>query len=128
MKFSSGKREQKCPRSRFQLQLAQKRRPAPAGQIADVAADHAAGVLRQPQLRRDAGEACPADGLLSNHISHPESLILRTDEDPTEALEKAGFFNCWIKRGDFHATPIERQYAAKSMPSFPFCQIMTGFL
>ena len=41
--------------------------------------------------------------LLSNHISHPESLILRTDEDPTEALEKAGFFNCWIKRGDFHA-------------------------
>ena len=41
--------------------------------------------------------------LLSNHISHPASLILRTDEDPTEALEKAGFFNCWIKRGDFHA-------------------------
>ncbi|MDD2953527.1 MAG: hypothetical protein PHC95_10255 [Parabacteroides sp.] len=41
--------------------------------------------------------------LLSNHISHPKSLILRTDEDPTEALAKAGFYNCWVKRGDFHA-------------------------
>lgn len=37
--------------------------------------------------------------LLSNHIPHPKSLILRTDEAPTEALEKAGFYNCWIKRG-----------------------------
>ena len=41
--------------------------------------------------------------LMSNNISHPASLILPTDEDPTEALEKAGFFNSWIKRGDFHA-------------------------
>ncbi|MDR0845427.1 MAG: hypothetical protein LBN71_09405 [Tannerella sp.] len=41
--------------------------------------------------------------LLSNNISHPRSLILRTDEDPMPALEKAGFLNCWIKRGDFHA-------------------------
>lgn len=41
--------------------------------------------------------------LLDGHIPHPASLILPTDEDPTEALESAGFHNCWIKRGDFHA-------------------------
>lgn len=41
--------------------------------------------------------------LMSQHISHPESLILSTSSDPTEVLEKAGFYNCWIKRGDFHA-------------------------
>ncbi len=41
--------------------------------------------------------------LTGNHISHPESLILRTDEDPTEALDAAGMHFCWIKRGDFHA-------------------------
>ncbi|WP_455639291.1 hypothetical protein [Parabacteroides sp.] len=41
--------------------------------------------------------------LMSNHISHPASLILPTDEDPAAALEKAGFYDCWIKRGDFHA-------------------------
>ena len=42
--------------------------------------------------------------LMSNNISHPASLILPTDEDPTAALEKAGFCDdCWIKRGDFHA-------------------------
>lgn len=41
--------------------------------------------------------------LMSQHISHPESLILSTSVDPAQALEKAGFYNCWIKRGDFHA-------------------------
>ena len=41
--------------------------------------------------------------LMSNNISHPASLILRTDEDPTAALEEAGFYTSWIKRGDFHA-------------------------
>ncbi len=41
--------------------------------------------------------------LMSNNISHPASLILPTDEDPAAALEKAGFYDCWIKRGDFHA-------------------------
>lgn len=41
--------------------------------------------------------------LMDNHISHPNSLILETDVDPTEALEQAGFHTCWIKRGDFHA-------------------------
>jgi len=41
--------------------------------------------------------------LVDNNISHPKSLIFSTDEDPTEALEKADIYNCWIKRGDFHA-------------------------
>ena len=41
--------------------------------------------------------------LMSNNISHPASLILPTDEDPTAALKNAGFYNSWIKRGDFHA-------------------------
>jgi hypothetical protein len=41
--------------------------------------------------------------LIGNHIPHPKSLYLNTDEDPEEALQKNGFENCWIKRGDFHA-------------------------
>ncbi|MDR3193711.1 MAG: hypothetical protein LBT76_00290 [Tannerella sp.] len=41
--------------------------------------------------------------LLAHHISHPRSLFLRTGEDPASALEEAGFYNCWVKRGDFHA-------------------------
>lgn len=41
--------------------------------------------------------------LMSNNISHPASLILPTDEDPTAALKEAGFYTSWIKRGDFHA-------------------------
>jgi hypothetical protein len=36
-------------------------------------------------------------------VSYPRSIILGTDEDPASALEEAGFGNCWIKRGDFHA-------------------------
>jgi hypothetical protein len=41
--------------------------------------------------------------LLSHAIPHPRSLFLRTGDDPTAALEEAGFYNCWVKRGDFHA-------------------------
>ncbi len=41
--------------------------------------------------------------LTDNGISHPKSLILPTDKDPSEAIEEAGFYDCWIKRGDFHA-------------------------
>jgi hypothetical protein len=41
--------------------------------------------------------------LLSHGIAHPVSLFLRTDEDPVEAIQAAGFCNCWVKRGDFHA-------------------------
>lgn len=81
--------------------------------------------------------------LLSNHISHPASLILRTDEDPTEALEKAGFFNCWIKRGDFHAIHREdvtyvrnpeearsilKEYAIRGIPSAVINEHLVGDL
>lgn len=41
--------------------------------------------------------------LVEGNVPHPRSLILPTDEDPTEAIEGAGFYDCWIKRGDFHA-------------------------
>jgi hypothetical protein len=36
-------------------------------------------------------------------IPYPRSMVVRTDEDPTTALEEAGFVDCWIKRFDFHA-------------------------
>ena len=41
--------------------------------------------------------------LTKNNIAQPANLILPTDKDPREALKEAGLFNCWIKRGDFHA-------------------------
>ena len=40
---------------------------------------------------------------MAENIPYPRSMILRTDEDPTAALEEAGFVDCWIKRFDFHA-------------------------
>lgn len=41
--------------------------------------------------------------LLLNGIPHPESLIVRTEDDPLPAFEYVDFHHCWIKRGDFHA-------------------------
>ena len=41
--------------------------------------------------------------LLGSNIPYPESLIVNTDEVVKDTLEKAGFTQCWIKRGDFHA-------------------------
>lgn len=41
--------------------------------------------------------------LLSNHIPHPQSLIVSTNADPLPAFKDVEFHNCWIKRGDFHA-------------------------
>lgn len=41
--------------------------------------------------------------LVGSNIPYPESLIVNTDEGVTAALKKAGFTQCWIKRGDFHA-------------------------
>ena len=41
--------------------------------------------------------------LVGSNIPYPESLIVDTDEGVTAALKKAGFTQCWIKRGDFHA-------------------------
>ena len=70
-------------------------------------------------------------------------LLLRTDEDPTEALEKAGFFNCWIKRGDFHAIHREdvtyvrnpeearsilKEYAIRGIPSAVINEHLVGDL
>ena len=41
--------------------------------------------------------------LVGNNIPYPESLIVNTNEVAVGALKKAGFSQCWIKRGDFHA-------------------------
>lgn len=41
--------------------------------------------------------------LIANNIPYPDSLIVNTNEDVREELERAGFGSCWIKRGDFHA-------------------------
>ncbi|MDR0749239.1 MAG: hypothetical protein LBF62_06680 [Tannerellaceae bacterium] len=41
--------------------------------------------------------------LLLNDIPHPQSLIVRTIDDPLPAFQSVAFHNCWIKRGDFHA-------------------------
>lgn len=41
--------------------------------------------------------------LLGSNIPYPESLIVNTDEGVRDALVKAKFTSCWIKRGDFHA-------------------------
>jgi len=41
--------------------------------------------------------------LLGSNIPYPDSLIVNTNERVRDALDKAGFTSCWIKRGDFHA-------------------------
>ena len=41
--------------------------------------------------------------LIGRNIPYPESLMVNTNEGVKDALEKAGFTQCWIKRGDFHA-------------------------
>ncbi len=81
--------------------------------------------------------------LMDNHISHPASIILDTDKDPREALEQAGFDNCWIKRGDFHAIHREdvtyvrnadeacsilKEYAIRSIPTAVINEHLTGDL
>lgn len=40
--------------------------------------------------------------LLGSGVPYPESLIVNTDEAARDALEKAGFGACWIKRADTH--------------------------
>ena len=45
--------------------------------------------------------------LLGSNIPYPESLMVNTNEGIKDALVKAGFTQCWIKRGDFHAMHIE---------------------
>lgn len=41
--------------------------------------------------------------LIGSNIPYPESFMVNTNEGIKDALEKAGFSQCWIKRGDFHA-------------------------
>lgn len=41
--------------------------------------------------------------LLQAGVSYPESLIVDTNADSREALRKAGFERCWVKRGECHA-------------------------
>jgi len=73
--------------------------------------------IRKLQRLEDAGrivinsgygiENCSREKMLNlfinANIAYPRSIILSTDEDPVPALKDAGFSNCWIKRGDFHA-------------------------
>ncbi len=41
--------------------------------------------------------------LLGNGIPYPDSLIVATNEDIIDEMEKRGFSRVWIKRGDHHA-------------------------
>lgn len=81
--------------------------------------------------------------LMSNHIPHPESLIVSTHSNPEEALTQAGFRNCWIKRGDFHAIHREdvtyvrnpeeaksilREYALRHIPNAVINEHLVGDL
>ena len=81
--------------------------------------------------------------LMEQGIAHPRSLILQTDEEPTEALEKAGFEDCWIKRGDFHAIHREdvtyvrnleeaktilKEYAIRGIPNAVINEHLVGDL
>lgn len=45
--------------------------------------------------------------LLGSNIPYPESIIVDTDEVIKTRLQKLGFSQCWIKRGDFHAQHAE---------------------
>ncbi len=41
--------------------------------------------------------------LIGSGIPYPDSVIVNTNEGVLDALRSAGFEQCWIKRGDFHA-------------------------
>lgn len=53
--------------------------------------------------------------LIDNDIPHPKSIILDSNEDPTELLEEMGANAYWIKRGDFHAIHREDVAFARSI-------------
>ena len=44
---------------------------------------------------------------LGSNIPYPQSIIVDTDEVVRQRLQKLGFTQCWIKRGDFHAQHAE---------------------
>lgn len=41
--------------------------------------------------------------LIGSNIPYPESLMVNTNENIKDALQKGNYTQCWIKRGDFHA-------------------------
>jgi glutathione synthase/RimK-type ligase-like ATP-grasp enzyme len=45
--------------------------------------------------------------LVGSNLPYPQSLIVDTDEVIKTRLQKLGFTQCWIKRGDFHAQHAE---------------------
>lgn len=53
--------------------------------------------------------------LIGNNIPHPRSIIIDTQDDPTEELEKMGCSAFWLKRGDFHAIHREDVAFARSI-------------
>ncbi len=53
--------------------------------------------------------------LMENNIPHPDSIIIDTNEDPTEQLEKMNAGAFWLKRGDFHAIHREDIVFARSV-------------
>jgi hypothetical protein len=80
--------------------------------------------------------------LLANHIPHPKSLILLTNEPVSADIESLGAF-CWIKRGDFHAIHREdvtyarvgeeaeniiHEYALRGIPSAVINEHLEGDL
>lgn len=52
--------------------------------------------------------------LMDNNIPHPQSIIVGTQEDPTEKLKEMNAKAYWIKRGDFHAIHREDVTYARS--------------
>lgn len=53
--------------------------------------------------------------LLDNHISHPNSILVDVDDDPTEGLVKMHTKAYWVKRGDSHAIHREDVTYARSI-------------
>ncbi len=41
--------------------------------------------------------------LLSNGVPYPDSLMVDTNSDARDALERGNYERCWVKRGEFHA-------------------------
>ena len=80
--------------------------------------------------------------LLANHIPHPKSVIVLTNEEKFQNLDSLGD-HCWIKRGDFHAIHREdvtyarngeeaesviREYALRGIPSAVINEHLEGDL
>lgn len=53
--------------------------------------------------------------LIENKIPHPESIIVDSNEDPTEKLKAMNANAYWLKRGDFHAIHREDVAFARSI-------------